>query len=134
MRRRTATCSAKIARWTLAAEADQILRPGEGGRLVEVVDPPDEPSVAVAPGAEVFEVKIAHRRDRRGAGGVAQLLSRRLPELAPAVERGAHEEERPEAHPLVLGTQVGAHERDLSAQPFLVAARGAVNVLHPPPL
>ncbi len=55
-------------------QADQILRPGEGGRLVEVVDPPDEPPVAVAPGAEVLEVKIAHRRDRRGAGGVAQLL------------------------------------------------------------
>ena len=104
-------------------EPHQILRPGEGGRLVEVVDPPDEPSVAVAPGPEVLEVKIAHRRDRRRAGDVAQLFSPRLPELAPAVERGAHEEERPQPHALVLGAQVG-RARGGSSRPATLHSGG----------
>jgi len=111
-------------------QAHQVLRPGERRRLVEVVDPPDEPPVAVAPGAEVLEVQIADGDDRRRAGHVAELLGPGPPQLAPPIKGGPHEEEGPLAHPLVLEAQVGAHQRDEAAKPLFVAARGPANVLH----
>jgi hypothetical protein len=46
-------------------EAHQIAHVGQGRRFIEVVHTPDEAPFAVAPRSEVFDVKVADRRQLR---------------------------------------------------------------------
>ena len=41
-------------------QPDQVVGTRKVISLVEVVDAPNQPAVAVAPGAEIFEVQISH--------------------------------------------------------------------------
>jgi hypothetical protein len=44
-------------------QTDEVVRERQCGGLVEVVDPPNEPSLRVAPSAKILEMEIADRKD-----------------------------------------------------------------------
>ena len=46
------------------SEPDQIHGVGINTGLVEIVDAPDKPAVAIAPSAKIFDVQVAHCEDR----------------------------------------------------------------------
>src|ERR1700676_2171438 len=102
-------------------QADQVGRVGEWERLVEVIDAPDQPSLAVAPGAEVLGVQVP---DREHIGCAGDIRAACVPLLDPAVEGRPKERERRECHLLVLEPDVGSHQRHLACDPCLVAAGG----------
>jgi hypothetical protein len=78
-------------------------------RFVEIVDPPDQTPLGVAPGAEILDVQIADGQTPRPIGDGA---AEQLPALNPPVEGGAQEHERTLAHPFVLLPQIGSDDRD----------------------
>ncbi len=104
------------------AEAQQVERVRQRGRLVEVVDAPREPPLGVAPAAEVLHVQVA---DGEQLGRLHQLGRRLLLEpREPEVVRRAQEERRRLGHPLVLAREVVVEDgAELRAQPALVGGR-----------
>ena len=70
-------------------------RPG----FIKIVDSPDEAAFNVAPGAEIFNVKIANGKDVRSFREVGTDLG---PNLRPAVKGGAEEGEEIVAHARVF--------------------------------
>src|ERR1700733_6954596 len=46
-------------------QPDEIVRVRQRMGLIEIVDPPDQPSKAVSPGTEAGDMQIAHRQDCR---------------------------------------------------------------------
>ncbi len=80
-------------------QADQIQRVWSGPRFVQIIHAPDEPAFLVAPGAEIFDVQIADRQHPGRANHVHTIC---VPQLQPAVKRGAKKGERRLRHVLVF--------------------------------
>src|SRR3954471_18749372 len=98
-------------------ESDEIGRVRNPARLVDVVYAPDQPSVFVAPRAEVFEMKIANPKHARR---VVERGAAVGPDLYPPVKRAPQEDERAFAHALVLSLQIADYHARLTAQPAFV--------------
>src|SRR5579862_2668985 len=81
------------------SEANEIKRICARECFVEVVDSPDETPFGVAPGAEVFDVKIPDAEDGRS---LRDFWTRLGPMLKPAIEGGAEEGEWILRHERVL--------------------------------
>ncbi len=102
--------------------------------LVEIIDPPDQAAFAVAPGAKVLDMQIAHGQDRRRT---RRFRANLRPQLHPAIEGGAKEWKRALRHPLMFEAQIGVVERYARAQPSLVSlcgflmSIGSSQALHP---
>src|SRR5712671_3162081 len=67
-------------------QADQILSISQRPGFVEIINAPDQAAFAIAPSAEIFYVKIAHRQYMRRLG---QIGADSWPKLCPAVVGGA---------------------------------------------
>ena len=102
-------------------EADQVDGVGHGPGFVEIVDTPDESAFDVAPGAEIFDVKISDGEDLRGAGKVGTDLR---PELRPAVISGAEEQEDVRLHVGVFEAEVLLVDLRVVGQPGFELAGG----------
>ncbi len=105
-------------------EPHEVMGVRQPAGLVEVVDPPHQPPLGVAPGAEVLDVQVAHGQH---LGGAQQIGAHLRPALRPAVVGGAQEEKQRLLHVPVLLLQVLGHQRDLAGQPALVAVRGLLD-------
>jgi hypothetical protein len=95
-------------------EAHQIDGEGHGPGFVEIVDTPDEAAFEVAPGAEIFYVKVADGEDARGIGKFGANLR---PDLRPAVVGGAEEHEDVRLHVGVLEAKVSWVDTSALSQP-----------------
>ena len=102
-------------------EADQIDGVGHGPGFVEVVDAPDQAAFDVAPGAEIFDVKIADGKDVRSLGQFGTDLG---PELRPAVVSGAEEGEEFRLHVGVFEAEVFLIEVSALGEPGFELAGG----------
>jgi len=101
-------------------ETHEVVRVRQGMRLVEVVDAPGEPALAVAPGAEVLDVEIADREDARR---LRELGAGLRPDAAPAVERRTQERKGRLRHASVLEAEIARDQRRSLVRPRLVGAR-----------
>ena len=100
-------------------QADQIVGIGHGVSFVEVVDAPDQASLHVAPGAEIFNVQIADRQHLRSIGEIGTDLR---PDLRPAVESGSQKRKYRRLHVEVFEAQVVLDQIRVMAQPILEVA------------
>jgi hypothetical protein len=107
------------------SKADEIDGVGSGGDFVEIVDAPDEAAFGVAPGAEIFDVKIADGEDVRSLG---EVWADERPELQPAVERGAEKGECGFGHVLMFEGEVLLDDRKLYGEPALEVEGGVEDV------
>ena len=101
-------------------QADQVVGVGKPPRLVEIVDPPDQPALDVAPRSEILHVQVAHRQRLGPARRVAADV---FPDLRPAVIRGAHKREARRAHLRVLELQVRIDNPQVPRQPRFIFRR-----------
>jgi hypothetical protein len=79
----------------------------------------------IAPRAEILDMKVANRNDRRRIGCA---MAHRRPKLHPAIERAPQKHERALSHSFVLQLQITLDERDLGSEPGFKVARGRPDV------
>ncbi|MBB2687243.1 UNVERIFIED_ORG: hypothetical protein GGD47_004867 [Rhizobium etli] len=99
-------------------KANEIQRIGHHRRIVEIIDAPDEPALAIAPGAEILQMRIANRQH---CGRAAELRADIEDDLAPAPIGGAQEDEIVAAHLLALFLKIVLDEigPELAGEPGL---------------
>jgi len=102
-------------------EPHQVDGVSHGPGFVEIVDAPYESAFDVAPGAEIFDMKIADGEDLRGAGEIGTDLR---PELRPAVISGAKKHEDVRLHVGVFETEVLLVNLGVVGQPGFELAGG----------
>src|ERR1700680_2536332 len=76
-------------------QAHQIIRIGQRIRFVEVIDPPGQPTLGVAPSSKTADMQISHRQY---FGGITQTGTYLRPKLSPPVKRPAEKEEGAFSH------------------------------------
>src|SRR5216683_6429636 len=96
-----------------------------GVHFVKIVDAPNQPPFAIAPGPKIFKVEIAHSQERRRNRGIAGDLA---PNLHPSIERRAQKRKKPQRHLLVFKSKRGAIQRDAGSDPFFINRRRLANV------
>ena len=100
----------------------QIIRAGHWAGFIKVINSPNQAALAIAPGPEVFDMKIAHSEHQRR---VRQLRTDLGPQLHPAVKGGPKEGERAFRHPLMFDKQIGfeaEQAREIASQLMGVSA------------
>jgi len=102
-------------------EPNEVDRIGHGPGFVEIIDSPDKAAFDVAPGTEIFHVKIADREDLWGFGEIATDL---WPDLCPAIEGRAEESEKLFLHAGVLEADVFWVDASTLRQPGFKLAGG----------
>src|ERR1700722_92826 len=107
-------------------EARQIVGIGREVGFVKIVDAPYEPALDVAPGAEVFHMKIADGEHLRT---LCQFSTNLGPDLRPAIVRGAEKRKYRRLHIAVLETEILLHQDGVMAQPIFELA-GCFNNVH----
>jgi len=95
-------------------EANEIDGVGGGGDLVKIVDAPDEAAFGVAPGAEIFDVKIA---DGENVRSLREVGTDERPELKPAIKGGAEKRKSGFGHVLMLEGDVLLDDWELRGEP-----------------
>ena len=85
------------------AEPHEVECIGHLGRLVEVVDAPDQAAFHVTPGAVILQMDIADREHPRRIGKLRAYVENRF---GPAPIGRAQERERPGCHLAMLGVDV----------------------------
>ena len=99
----------------------QIDGEGHGPSFVEVVDSPDKAAFDVAPGTEIFDMKIADGENLRRP---SEFRADLRPELRPAVVGGAEEGKEFRLHASVLESKVFLIQMSALGQPFFEMAGG----------
>src|ERR1700683_1626158 len=102
-------------------QTHQIDGVSHGPGFVEVIDAPNQAAFDVAPGSEIFYVKIADREHVRRAG---KLRTDFRPELRPTIIRGAQEHEDVRLHVGVFEAQIPLIDLSAFRQPVFELARG----------
>ena len=102
-------------------QANEIVGVGHGIGFVEIVDAPDEAALDVAPGAEIFDVKIADGEHLRGFSQVGADLR---PDLRPAIVGGAKKGKDSSLHVGVLEVEILLDRWVRCAEPVFKLAGG----------
>jgi hypothetical protein len=102
-------------------EAHEIVDVRHREGFVEVVDTPDEASVDVAPGAEIFNVQIANREQMWSFGQIGADLG---PDLRPAIVSGSQERKDSGFHIRVLEAEVFLGEVGAVGEPVFELTGG----------
>ncbi len=105
----------------------QIHDVGQVGRLIEIVDTPDEPSFRVPPRAEVLNMEVAHAQNLRS---LHQIRTDVRKELSPAVKGRAEEGKRPFFHERGFTFQISGNQVNVTLKPNQVGSCRLVNILH----
>src|SRR5581483_4392296 len=97
--------------------SNEVARVGRVAHLVQIVYAPDQPSLDVAPGAEILDVQVADRSDGRGIGhGPADSG----PLLYPTIEGTAEEDEGTLLQPFMFSDQIRTDDARLRGELLFV--------------
>ena len=106
-------------------EADKIVGVSERIGFVKIVHAPDEPTFDVAPGAEIFDVQIAHGEH---AGCFGKIGANLRPDLGPSIVRGAKKRKHRLLHSGVFQLEISFDDQSALGEPVLKLTGGFDNV------
>ena len=120
---------AGICQQSARRQPEKVQHIGHLGRLIEVVDAPDQTAIGVAPGAEILQMDIA---DGENGGRVRQIRTDLEDRLGPAPVGGAKKDEGALLHLLMLEGDILRDELapELLAHPIFIGLHGFVDVGH----
>src|SRR5947207_2295381 len=95
----TIALASRMTMFPSGAEADEVEGVGHAGRLIEVVDAPDQSALRIRPGAEVLDMNVA---DRQYLRRIREFRTDRRHRLGEAPIRRAQERKGVQTHLLVL--------------------------------
>ncbi len=108
------------------SEPYQIVCVRQRARLIEIVDAPDQSTLAVTPGAVILNVQISNPQDLWRA---SEFGTQRGEQLRPAIKRGAQKRKTVLRHQPVFRPQVRSDDSNLAREPCLILTRCANNAM-----